>query len=140
MQLEYRLPGRFASNMPAFFRSQNEPALVEFALRQQLATYSQMGPRPRITPVDRAFWVSLPKIWSGWREVLVIVQPDTVIRWHRTSFRSQRSRWSSRPLLGSSGVSLRPNSPGSGASKAGLDVYCGYCFATSVSNSFLSCG
>ena len=45
-----------------------------------------IGP-PRITPVDRAFWVSLSKIGSGWREVLVIVEPDTVIRWHRTSFR-----------------------------------------------------
>jgi len=44
-------------------------------------------PRWDLDPGDRAFWVSLSKIWSGWREVLVIVQPDTVIRWHRTGFR-----------------------------------------------------
>jgi len=73
--------------IPAFFRSRNEQALVEFALRQQLATYALKGPKARIAPVDRAFWVSLSKIWSGWREVLVIVQPDTVIRWHRRGFR-----------------------------------------------------
>ncbi len=39
--------------IPAFFRCRSEQALVEFALRQQLATYSQRGPKPRITPVDR---------------------------------------------------------------------------------------
>ncbi len=82
-----RLGTIFLRCIPAFFRSRNEQALIEFALRQQLATYTQMRPRPRITLVDRAFWVSLSKIWSGWREVLVIFQPDTVIRWHRTSFR-----------------------------------------------------
>jgi len=73
--------------IPAFLRSRNNQAIVELALRQQLATYALKGPKPRITSVDRIFWAFLSRIWSGWREVLVIVQPDTVIRWHRTSFR-----------------------------------------------------
>ena len=73
--------------IPAFFRCRSEQALVELALRQQLATYSQRGPKPRIIPVDRAFWVSLSQIWSGWKDALVIVQPDTVVRWHRKGFR-----------------------------------------------------
>jgi hypothetical protein len=73
--------------VPAFFRSRNEQALVELALRQQLATYAQEGPRPLITPIDRAFWVFLSQIWSEWKESLVIVQSDTVIRWHRKGFR-----------------------------------------------------
>jgi transposase InsO family protein len=73
--------------IPAFFRSRNEQAIVELALRQQLATYAQKGPRPRITPADRAFWVLLSQLWSGWREALVIVQPETVVRWHRRGFR-----------------------------------------------------
>ncbi len=73
--------------IPAFFRSRNEQAIVELALRQQLATYAQKGPRPRITPADRAFWVLLSQLWSGWKEALVIVQPETVVRWHRKGFR-----------------------------------------------------
>ncbi|MEE8165177.1 MAG: integrase core domain-containing protein [Myxococcota bacterium] len=71
----------------AFFRSRKEQAIVELALRQQLATYAQKKPRPQITPVDRAFWVFLSRIWSGWKEALVIVQPETVVRWHRKGFR-----------------------------------------------------
>jgi hypothetical protein len=61
--------------------------LVELALRQQLATYTQKGSKPRITPADRAFWVFLSQVWSGWKEILVIVQLDTVVRWHRKGFR-----------------------------------------------------
>jgi len=72
---------------PAFCRSRNEQVLVELALRQQLATYTQEGPKPRITSADRAFWVFLYQFWSGWKEILVIVQPDTVVRWHRKGFR-----------------------------------------------------
>jgi transposase InsO family protein len=36
---------------------------------------------------DRIFWVWLSRIWAGWRSVLVIVQPDTVVGWHRQGFR-----------------------------------------------------
>jgi transposase InsO family protein len=71
----------------AFFRSRKEQAVVELALRQQLATYAQEQSKPRLTPLDRAFWVALSRIWPGWKEALVIVEPDTVIRWHRKGFR-----------------------------------------------------
>ena len=66
--------------IPALFRSRSKQAIVELALRQQLATFSEKGRHPRITPVDRGFWVMLSRTWSGWKEVLVIVQPDTVAR------------------------------------------------------------
>ena len=71
----------------AFFRSRNQQAIVELALRQQLATYAQTRPNPRLTPLDRAFWVALFRLWPRWKEVLVIVKPDTVVRWHRKGFR-----------------------------------------------------
>ncbi len=73
--------------VPAFFRDRNDQAVVELALRQQLATFAVNGPKPRLTSVDRTFWVFLSRTWSGWKEVLVIVQPDTVVRWHRKGFR-----------------------------------------------------
>ena len=53
--------------IPAFFRSRNNQAIVELALRQQLATFALKGHKPRITPVDRAFWIFLSQTWSGWR-------------------------------------------------------------------------
>jgi putative transposase len=77
----------FLRCIPAFFRSANEQVIVELALRQQLATFTEKGCRPRITPADRGFWVFLSQVWPGWKEILVIVQPDTVVRWHRKGFR-----------------------------------------------------
>jgi transposase InsO family protein len=71
----------------ALFRSRNQQAIVELALRQQLATYAQKRSKPRLTPLDRAFWVALFRFWPHWRDTLVIVKPDTVIRWHRKGFR-----------------------------------------------------
>ncbi len=59
----------------AFFRSRNQQAVVELALRQQLATYAQTGSKPKLTPLDRAFWVVLFRFWPRWEEVLVIAQP-----------------------------------------------------------------
>ena len=54
----------------AFFRSRAEQAIIELALRQQLPTYAQTGPKPRITPADRVFWVFLSRLWSSWKETL----------------------------------------------------------------------
>ncbi len=71
----------------AFLRSRNEQAIVELALRQQLATYAQTRAKPRLTPLDRTFWAALLRFWPRWKEVLVIVKPDTVVRWHRNGFR-----------------------------------------------------
>ena len=36
---------------------------------------------------DRAFWLALSRLWSRWADVLVILKPDTVVRWHRAGFR-----------------------------------------------------
>jgi hypothetical protein len=73
--------------IPAFFRSRSKQVVIEFVLRQQLATFAEKGRRPRITPADWGFWDLLSRVWSGWKEILVIVQPETVVRWHRKGFR-----------------------------------------------------
>jgi putative transposase len=80
----------------AFFRSRENQAIVELALRQQLAVYVHRHPRPRLSPLDRAFWVTLSRFWPQWRTALVLVRPETVIRWHRKAFRGYW-RWISRP-------------------------------------------
>jgi len=45
-----------------------------------------------------AFWDVLSGLWPGWRRALFIVQPETVIRWHRRGFRYYW-KWKSRPIL-----------------------------------------
>lgn len=72
-----------------------ELAAENLALRQQLAVLERQAKRPRLRPRDRIFWVWLSKLWPGWRSVLVIVEPDTVVRWHQLGFRLYW-RWKSR--------------------------------------------
>src|SRR5262249_35923577 len=57
------------------------------SLRQQLAVLNRSTKRPQLRRRDRFFWVMLSKLWKDWREVLVIVKPDTVVKWHRQGFK-----------------------------------------------------
>ena len=77
------------------FRDRRELAIENLALRQQLAVLEGKKKRPRIRQLDRILWVWLSRLWSKWRSVLVIVQPETVIRWHQQGFRLYW-RWKSR--------------------------------------------
>ena len=49
----------------------------------KLAVYRRAHKRPRLRSADRAFWVWLSKLWDGWKTTLILVKPETVIRWHR---------------------------------------------------------
>ena len=62
-------------------------AAENIVLRQQLAVQWQSVKRPKLRFRDRFFWVLLSKVWSGWKSALAIVQPETVIRWHRCGFK-----------------------------------------------------
>ncbi len=61
--------------------------LENAALRQQLAIYQRKGAPPKLSPADRLFWVWLSRFWQRWRSALVIVQPETVIKWHRQAWK-----------------------------------------------------
>jgi hypothetical protein len=62
-------------------------AMENLALRQQLAIMKRTCKRPQLQPKDRLFWALLSRLWCRWREVLVIVKPETVVRWHRQGFK-----------------------------------------------------
>ena len=67
------------------------------ALRHQLAVLQKNAPRRlRFHRCDRFLWVVLSRFWSGWRRCLQMVQPDTVLRWHRRAFAWHWSRKSRR--------------------------------------------
>ena len=71
----------------AFFRSHKEQAIVELALRQQLATYALTRPKPRLAPLDRAFWVALRHLWPRWKEVQLFGLRVTAANLRRNSIR-----------------------------------------------------
>jgi len=75
------------------------PALVaeNAFLRRQLLILRRSVKRPRCTPTDRALLVLLAGRIRAWRQALLIVQPDTLLRWHRDLFR-RHWRWKSRTV------------------------------------------
>ena len=77
----------FVGGLIAAFQSREDLILENLALRQQLLTLHAKRPRRRLGSLDRVFWVWLRKLWSGWKKPLLLVTPETVVRWHRTGFR-----------------------------------------------------
>ncbi len=75
-------------------------ALENLALHHQLAVYTRTATRPRLRSTDRLFWIWLARVWAGWRRPLVIVTPDTVLRWQRRRFREHWTKLSGRPTGG----------------------------------------
>ncbi len=82
--------------LTALLRSRSDLVLENLALRQQLAVLQGRQPRRRMPAGGRLFWVTLRRLWPKWRNVLVVVKPETVVRWHRLGFRAFW-RWRSRP-------------------------------------------
>jgi putative transposase len=78
----------------ALMASRKELALENLALRQQVAALKRERPRPRLTDLDRLFWVALRDRWSDWANALIIVKPETVVRWHQSAFKRHWARLS----------------------------------------------
>jgi putative transposase len=94
--------------------ARNKPALVaeNALLRHQLAILRRGVKRPRCTRADRAILLLLASCVRTWRSALLIVQPDTLLRWHRQLFRgywhrrSQAAAPAHRPPLAPETVAL----------------------------------
>jgi transposase InsO family protein len=63
--------------------------------RQIQPEISARTKRPQLTKTDRAFWVALSRLWTGWQGTLIVVKPQTVISWHRKGFKLYWT-WKSR--------------------------------------------
>ncbi|HEX4448378.1 MAG TPA: integrase core domain-containing protein [Polyangiaceae bacterium] len=64
-------------------------------LRHQLTVLQRSVARPRVRRLDRIVLVALAAITPTWRNVLRVVQPETLLRWHRAGFKALW-RWRSR--------------------------------------------
>jgi hypothetical protein len=36
---------------------------------------------------DKLFWVAVSRLWVQWKQTIIVVTPETVVRWHRAGFR-----------------------------------------------------
>ena len=80
------------------FRTRAALQAEVLALRHQLAVLQANAPRRlRLQRSDRMLWILLSRLWSGWRTCLQMVQPATVIAWHRRAFVWYWTRKSRRP-------------------------------------------
>ena len=80
---------------PSFAR-RAAPATENLTLRHQLAVLQRSINRPKLRRRDRIFWVWLSRIRKDWRSALVIIEPKTVVKWHRQGFKLYW-RWKSCP-------------------------------------------
>ena len=97
-------PGVLTNAVRSALRSKHDLMLENLALRQQLAVLTGQRARTQTKPADRRFWSWRSRYWPGWRSTLVMVQPETVIRWHRTAWRGywtwkSRARHPGRPRI-----------------------------------------
>lgn len=71
----------------AIAKSRADLILENIVLRQQVTALKQQRSRPSLNDKDRSFWVAFKESWPGWIERLVIVKPETIIRWHQQRYR-----------------------------------------------------
>jgi hypothetical protein len=68
-------------------RSRADVLLENALLRHQVVVLGRAVARPRLTAADRGLLVLLASRLRTWADALVIVRPETVLRWHRQGVR-----------------------------------------------------
>jgi len=89
-------------SLRALGRSRCNLLLENVALRQQVNALVKTKPLPRLQAEERMLWVALRRTWTRWQDALLVVQPETVVAWHRKAFRrywTALSRGPGRPRL-----------------------------------------
>ena len=68
--------------------ARSKPQLIaeNLLLRQQLVVLTRSVKRPRFTSVDRSLFVLFASRLQTWKNALLIVKPETLLRWHRQGF------------------------------------------------------
>ena len=69
------------------FHNRSKLIAENIALKHQITVLKRNTKQPKIRKRDRIFWILLSKFWNDWKKFLFIVQPETVIKWHRMGFK-----------------------------------------------------
>jgi putative transposase len=80
-------------------RSRQRLLLENLLLRQQLQVALRSQRRPRLRARDKLLWLVARRLHPNWRRHLVLVRPETVLRWHRQGW-ALFWRWRSGRTLG----------------------------------------
>ena len=96
----FRLTPSLTRDYSDTFKSRAAFQVENLALRHQLAVLHRSVKRPKLTSADRLLWAWLCDVWNDWRSGVVIVEPETVIAWHRKGF---RLFWTSKVRSGQPG-------------------------------------
>ncbi len=84
----------------ALLADRSRLAFENVALRQQIVVLKRSVERAKINDSDRIFWILMRRLLDGWRDTLLIVKPDTVIKWHRKGW---NYFWRRKSMLGKPG-------------------------------------
>ncbi len=99
-----------AETLSDLARTKAELVAENALLRQQLIILRRQVKRPACTRTDRLLLVLLARAGSRWKQALYIIQPDTLLGWHRQAFRwfwRQRSKpASTKPKISAETVAL----------------------------------
>jgi putative transposase len=92
-------------------RTRSDLLLENALLRHQLVVLSRSVKRPRLTAADRGLLVLLASRLRSWAGALIIVRPETVLRWHRAGFRlfwrrQSRPRSAAKPKVATETIAL----------------------------------
>jgi len=80
----------------AIFTTRADLMVENLALRQQLNVLRRKAGRPSLRKQDRIFWLWLARSWSEWRDSLIVVKTEAVVRWHKQGFNYY---WCSGPAI-----------------------------------------
>jgi hypothetical protein len=78
--------GLLLGTIRRLFQTRRSLLVENLLLRQQLVALNRRRPKPRLAMSDKLFWVLAQRFWSGWKQALIVVSPETVVRWHRAGF------------------------------------------------------
>ena len=80
----------------------------QVAIMQQNIETNKMN-KPKFTTAYRQLWVLLYKHFSNWKDALMLVKPETVVKWHRKAFKMywrRKSRKLGRPKISKETINL----------------------------------
>jgi putative transposase len=103
-------------------KSKSELIAENALLRQQLIILKRQMKRPVWTKTDRMLLVLIARLVRTWNQALLIVQPETLLRWHRKLFRlywKRKSKTQARKPKVSADTIALPQANGEGQSALG---------------------
>lgn len=84
-----------APPLAAWFKAKSQLIAENICLRQQLVVLKRRQQRPALRDADRRFWIVASRRFARWRQALIVVQPETVLGWHRNGWQAYW-RWRSQ--------------------------------------------